>query len=102
MLTKTEEVELFDRIIAECPPGYVRDILTAERPAVIDAIRNDLAFTDVAALSRELIELRQQTADERKRLTEAKAALRQQQREHQRLTDAIAELRTVARRLAAV
>jgi len=43
---KQDEIAKLDSIISGLSDGYLKDILTTERVAIVDAIRNDLCFTD--------------------------------------------------------
>lgn len=51
--TKRDEVALYARILAECPAGYVRDILRNIQADVTRAIANDFCVIDYAAFEEQ-------------------------------------------------
>lgn len=67
MLTKAEEIALLDKTIEGLPEGYLKDILSNERAAIVKAIENDVGFTGLDRVVNEAIRAH-------KRIAELKAA----------------------------
>ena len=80
MLSKSEEIELFGRIVASCPDGYVRDILGSIRHEVERSIRNDLIDVriNIQIEIGELQSERDQLRNEVERLNTERESIRQQ------------------------
>jgi hypothetical protein len=93
MLTKQEEIDLYQRLIEQCPEGYVRDILCDAQLAVTKAIRDDLCSGDPL---REVIG---QRMDEQRALAGLQAAAQAARVELGQVNDQIREVRKIRENL---
>jgi hypothetical protein len=57
VLSKSDEIKLFESIVTGCPEGYVKDILSNIAPQVESAIRSDYGSISMD-LEREVADLR--------------------------------------------
>lgn len=100
MLTKQAEKELYSDILAKCPAGYVRDILTDMRLDVERAITSDFGFIPFAEYYKqqgeakaeldkaraEVAKLRREVKDLQAVKMEAESGLYEMKRTYQRLS----------------
>jgi hypothetical protein len=102
MLSKNEEIELLDRIIAGCPVGYVRDILVNEREDFIIAIKNDFGFISFSQTFKMVEDARKELTDANNSLRISKEELMRHERMLERVKDEIGEIRLQAKRLSCI
>lgn len=99
-MTKQDELDLLDELIAKLPTGYIKDILTDFRPGIHQAVLNDFGFVGW----REAWQALRDLEAEQKRLIEERAKLVADVRDGNRLLDRcrdqLKDLRTTAERVA--
>lgn len=99
-MTKEQERSLVHETIRDLPESYLKDILTTELTAIIQAIDNDMGFLDLAGVSQLIIAEREELKRVQQQTYAAKKALDEITRHHSRIEDTIREMRATARQVA--
>ena len=102
MLTKAQEKEMFARMIADCPAGYVRDILKSIKLDVECAITSDFAFVDLAMYRQLQAEADRHLAELQKRANELRNQVEELERARFLLANGLTEVRSIVRKLSNV
>lgn len=92
-LSKAGEIQLYAELLAQCPEGYVRDILSAMQPEVDRAISSDFAFVDFAQRRIENEEHAAAMEAERKELAEITRKVELRRADYNELNAAVNQLR---------
>lgn len=82
-LSKTQETELYSEIIAKCPAGYVRDILTDMKLDVERAITSDFGFIPFAQYVKQAEEQNEELRKAREEVAKLRAEVRTLERRRQ-------------------
>jgi len=99
-LSKAEEMNLFRRIVADCPVGYVKSILLDILPEVDRAITSDFGFISFAEHQKAQAEERAALQEMVNRTQALKAEVRDLLAKRDLLDGGLTELRSMARRFA--
>ncbi len=99
-MTKHEEIEMFAKLVAGLPAGYVRDILTECKADVEWAINADFGFIGLSERLAQVMEHREAMAIARKELAAVKASIQQLEDKKQYLETGLYQIRMEVRKYA--
>lgn len=101
-MTKAEEKAMLAEMIEGCQEGYVKGILESIHMEANRAIDSDFVFVDLGAQMREIIAGREELRKTHEALAAVKAEIRTKEQTISHLNNGLNELRTLAKRYAAI
>ncbi len=98
-LSKQQEMELYSDLIAKCPAGYVRDILTDMRLDVERAIRSDFGFVPFGVYMQQANEQKAEIEQTARKLSELRATIHNMEVRKNQLEQELDKVRAIASKL---